>query len=56
MRATDADLQLGARNLKVWTKYTGQDPEANYSQGDVQQDFLTTAPRKYYTARINLRF
>jgi TonB-dependent SusC/RagA subfamily outer membrane receptor len=56
MRATDADLQLGARNLKVWTKYTGQDPEANYSQGDVQQDFLTTAPRQYYTARINLRF
>ena len=56
MRASEADLQLGARNLKVWTKYTGQDPEANYSQGDVQTDFLTTAPRKYYTARINLRF
>lgn len=56
MRASEADLQLGARNLKLWTKYTGQDPEANYSQGDVQQDFLTTAPRKYYTARINLRF
>ncbi len=56
MRAEEADLQLGARNLKVWTKYSGQDPEANYSQGDVQQDFLTTAPRKYYTLRINLRF
>ena len=56
MRAVGADLQLGARNLKTWTKYTGQDPEANYSTGDVQQDFLTTAPRKYYTARINLRY
>ena len=56
MRASEADLQLGARNLKVWTKYLGQDPEANYSTGDVQTDFLTTAPRKYYTARINLRF
>ncbi len=56
LRASDADFQFGARNLKVWTKYTGQDPEANYSQGDVQTDFLTTAPRKFYTARLNLRF
>lgn len=56
LRASDADLQLGARNLHVWTKYTGQDPEANYSQGDVQTDFLTTAPRKYYTMRLNLRY
>jgi hypothetical protein len=56
MRAGEADLQFGARNLKVWTKYTGQDPEANYSTTDVQQDFLTTAPRKYYTLRINLRY
>jgi len=56
IRARGASLQLGARNLKVWTKYTGQDPEANYSQGDIQQDFLTTAPRRYYTARINLRY
>ena len=56
LRAGDADLQFGARNLHVWTKYTGQDPEANYSQGDVQNDFLTTAPRKYYTLRLNLHY
>ncbi|MEO8000200.1 MAG: TonB-dependent receptor, partial [Gemmatimonadaceae bacterium] len=56
LRAAEADLQFGARNLKVWTNYTGQDPEANYSQTDVQQDFLTTAPRKYYTLRLNLRY
>lgn len=56
LRADEADFQFGARNLKVWTKYTGQDPEANYSTGDVQQDFLTTAPRKYYTVRLNLRY
>ncbi len=56
MRAAEADVQFGARNLHVWTKYTGQDPESNYSQGDVQTDFLTTAPRKYYTVRLNLRY
>ncbi|MEO5567145.1 MAG: SusC/RagA family TonB-linked outer membrane protein [Gemmatimonadaceae bacterium] len=56
MRAMSADMQFGARNLKTWTDYTGQDPEANYSTGDVQQDFLTTAPRKYFTARLNLRY
>jgi len=56
LRADEADVQFGARNLKVWTKYTGQDPEANYSTSDVQQDFLTTAPRKYYTVRVNLRY
>lgn len=56
LRAAGADLQFGARNLKVWTNYSGQDPEANYSTGDVQTDFLTTAPRKYYTLRLNLRY
>ena len=35
-RAEGANLSLGARNLKVWTDYRGQDPEANYSTGDVQ--------------------
>lgn len=56
LRADEADIQFGARNLKIWTKYTGQDPEANYSTGDVQNDFLTTAPRRYYTIRVNLRY
>ena len=32
------------------------DPESNYGTGDVQQDFLTTQPRRYYTARINIQF
>jgi len=56
LRARNASLQLGARNLKVWTKYTGQDPEATETTGDVQFDFLTTAPRRYFTARINLAY
>src|SRR5688572_33386414 len=49
-------VPLGARNLKVGTKYTGEDPEANYSAGDVPSTLLTTAPRRYYTARVNVQF
>jgi outer membrane receptor protein involved in Fe transport len=56
VRAENANLTLGARNLKVWTDYRDQDPEANYSTGDVQTGFMASAPRTYYTARINLYF
>jgi hypothetical protein len=32
-RAENASLSLGARNLAVWTKFTGEDPEANFNAG-----------------------
>jgi TonB-linked SusC/RagA family outer membrane protein len=54
--AQNLSLSLGARNLKVWTDYTGEDPEANYSTTDVPSTLLTTAPRRYYTARLNVAF
>lgn len=56
IRAQDASLLLAGRNLHVWTKYTGVDPEANYGVGDVQVDFSTSGPRSYYIARINLHY
>jgi hypothetical protein len=56
LRAQDASLTLGARNLKIWTKYTGEDPESNYSSDGVQNTLLTTAPRRYLTARLNLHY
>jgi TonB-linked SusC/RagA family outer membrane protein len=55
-RAQQSSLTLGARNLKTWTKYSGEDPESNYSSGDVQNTLLTTAPRRYLTARLNLNY
>jgi hypothetical protein len=55
-RAQNASVTVGGRNLHVWTKYTGEDPESNYSQGDVQNTLLTTAPRRYYTVRLNLHY
>jgi len=56
IRAQTVSFTLGARNLKVWTKYTGEDPESNYGTGDTQQTLLTTAPRRYITGRFNILF
>ena len=56
IRAQDASILFAGRNLHTWTKYTGVDPEANYSAGDVQTDFSTTAPRTYFIARVNLHY
>ena len=54
--ARDASFVLAGRNLKVWTKYTDIDPEANYSTGDVQTDFITTGPPTYFEFRLNLHY
>ncbi len=56
IRARDASLVFSARNLHTWTKYTGVDPEENYSTGDVQTDFSTTAPPTYFIIRANLHY
>jgi TonB-linked SusC/RagA family outer membrane protein len=56
IRARDAQIVFSARNLATWTKYTGVDPESNYSTGDVQTDFSTTAPRTYFILRANLHY
>ena len=56
IRARDVQLVFSARNLHTWTKYTGIDPESNYSVNDVQTDFSTTAPRTYFLVRANLHY
>jgi len=58
-RARDATLSLGARNLKVWTDYKGADPEEGFVNGnvtDVQATFASSAPRRFYTFRLNLHY
>ncbi|HEX8907485.1 MAG TPA: TonB-dependent receptor, partial [Longimicrobiaceae bacterium] len=47
---------FSARNLKVWSDYSGIDPESNYGQSDVPTDFQTAPPPSYYTLRVNLGF
>jgi len=56
VRASSASLSFGARNLKVWTNYTGSDPEENFGTGDVQSVFASSAPRRIYTLRLNLHY
>jgi hypothetical protein len=42
LRATGASFTLGVRNLKLWTDYTGADPEVNTNtSGTTRQEFLT---------------
>ncbi len=55
-RAKGATIVGAARNLAVWTDWTGVDPEQNYSQGDTQATLLTAGPPRYFTVRVNLRY
>lgn len=57
MRASRMSLTLTGRNLASWTKYPGVDPEVNGNgQSDSPIDFLTQAPVRYWTFRVNLGF
>jgi outer membrane receptor protein involved in Fe transport len=56
IRARDVSFTFSARNLKLWSKYTGGDPEGNYSTGDTQSTFATTLPPRYYILRLNLHY
>ncbi|HUQ84025.1 MAG TPA: SusC/RagA family TonB-linked outer membrane protein [Gemmatimonadaceae bacterium] len=56
MHARTASLNLGVRNIAVFSDWTGVDPEQNYGQGDTQQTLLTAGPPRFYTARLSLSF
>jgi hypothetical protein len=55
LRARDASITLAGRNLKIFTDWTGADPEQNYSQGDTQSTLLTAGPPTYFTVRVTVR-
>jgi hypothetical protein len=56
MRVRGASLNIAARNIAVFTDWTGVDPEQNYGENDTQQTLLTAGPQTYYTARLTIRF
>jgi TonB-linked SusC/RagA family outer membrane protein len=61
LQSRDASLTVTGRNLHVWTKYKGTDPESSFggttaTSGNVQTDLLTTAPPSYFTVRLNLHY
>ncbi|HEY2065230.1 MAG TPA: SusC/RagA family TonB-linked outer membrane protein [Gemmatimonadaceae bacterium] len=54
-----ASLTLAARNLHVWTNYTGLDPESNSDVGttsSVPSDFQAMPTPTYFMLRLNLGF
>ncbi len=53
-----SNLVFAARNLHLWTKFTGLDPEANYGVGgsEVQNEFQSNAAPTYFTMRLNLKY
>jgi hypothetical protein len=59
LRARDATLTFAARNVAMWTKYRGVDPENDFTVtggGDLPNDFQTFGPPSYYILRLNLGF
>ncbi|MGE0439298.1 MAG: SusC/RagA family TonB-linked outer membrane protein [Gemmatimonadales bacterium] len=51
-------ITASGRNLAMWTKYTGVDPEVN-GQGEsnfAQRDFLSLPPLRSFSLRLNLSF
>lgn len=56
--AQSAALTLGARNLALWTKYEGADPEviSNATQNFSREDFLTVPQYRRFVARLNFQF
>ena len=60
LRANRANINFSARNLHVWTKYRGLDPEidrlAGSSTNAPPEEFQTLGTPSYYVLRLNLGF
>jgi hypothetical protein len=59
MRVGGASLAVGGRNLHLWTKYSGRDPEVNGADGLVnpfRADVETLPQVRRAFARLNLQF
>lgn len=57
--ARGASLTFAARNLHVWTKYTGLDPESNSDAGStstIPSDFQAMPPPSYFMLRLSVDF
>ncbi len=56
-RASGASISVGGRNLALWTKYSGPDPEVNSATADfARMDFLTMPTPRRFVAKLNLQF
>ncbi len=59
IKARSLSVVLSGRNLKLWTKYRGTDPESGFNTtgaGDAPQEFQTIGPASYYVFRVNVGY
>lgn len=59
IKARSLSVVLSARNLKLWTKYRGTDPESGFNTtgtGDAPQEFQTIGPPSYLVFRVNVGY
>ncbi len=58
LRLHSLAFTVAGRNLKTWTKYTGPDPETNFTgQANFDQtDFFTQPILRYWTGRFDITF
>ena len=58
LRSERWNVVVTGRNLAVWTKYTGVDPEAAQSNGDTRgnEEYFSTPLLRYITVRMNFSF
>ncbi|MBC8087775.1 MAG: SusC/RagA family TonB-linked outer membrane protein [Phycisphaerae bacterium] len=54
--AKNATITLSGRNLKLWSDYTGVDPETSGPVGNTQDEFQITPPLQTWTLRFNFGF
>jgi outer membrane receptor protein involved in Fe transport len=58
-KSQTANISASARNLKLWTKYRGVDPESDFQatvDNDVPSEFQTLGPPSYFVVRFNVVF
>jgi hypothetical protein len=60
LRAQRGNVNFAARNLHVWTKYRGLDPEIDFQSGvstnGAPQEFQSMGTPTYFVLRLNLGF
>ncbi|MDQ6612926.1 MAG: TonB-dependent receptor, partial [Gemmatimonadota bacterium] len=58
LRANRWNLVLTGRNLHVWTKYPGVDPESTVGNTDARgnEEYFATPPLRVFTFRMNFTF
>lgn len=62
VRGRSLSLIMTARNLALWTKYRGSDPESGYNTtattnaSDAPSEFQTIAPPSFFIMRVNIGY